>query len=154
MKKLLFILVVLLPVLFSCSKNDSDSNSLDLNSPNVIKSALIGGWYDSKATGKNGYVEIRQGGNVCFNYRSKENLIYLGYTYDEEKKQWVNENGRVWSLDNDGHWTFEDETNTLILYYNSGTTYQFKVIMDEDFNSFTGIRADNNRAYRFERIIE
>ena len=148
-KNVLFFLLGILPVLFfnSCSK-DEDSNS-------SIKSSLIGAWKTSMSSSNWRSIYIAPNGNLKYNYVTKENL--KKYTYDEKTNTYsYGSDGHflIYHPEYNAHWAFDETTSSISMYRDDGYyTYSFKVIMNDDHNSWVGVDTKGNTC-TFIRVEE
>lgn len=147
------LMVVSVGIFSSCSNDDTKESS--------VKSSLIGAWTTSIDNSNWKTIKINSGGKMIYDYLTKANLEK--YTYNPKSGTyyytWIDKDGNSYGIVYDprdnANWTFDEDTQTILMYTENGYySYKYKVIMNEDKNSWVGIDEANNRTYTFTRINE
>jgi hypothetical protein len=147
MKKIisvLFIGVLVVLFLHSCSKDGEESMSL--------KVCLVGAWKTSMESSNWKSINIEPNGTMKYGYMSNKELEDQGYVYEEEEGVYHLISGIyhiVYNPQSNAYWAFDETSQSISMYTEDGYyAFTYKVVMNKDFKSWVGIDS-NGKTYTF-----
>lgn len=148
-------------ILVSCdpeSGNEDDGSTSGATPELSVKTALIGAWNTSMESSNWQSINIEPNGTMKYGYMSAEELEEKGYVFDEEEGVYEKVDGMyrvTYNPLSNAYWAFDEVSHTISMYTENGYyAFTYKVIMNDDYNSWAGVNLISGKTYSFVKKHE